>query len=244
MTHDEARQVVDALRNLAFLRSTEAGEETLAAYTAMAEQTAVHVPAFIEACRRVAVTERAEGEPAFPAFGTLAKMTRLVWQQWWQQQALAEDRERRARLRLGDGPSPELTREEAAAWVTHLRARVAARVQEIQHGYAEGSLGSHEPPIAVSAHEPTFRCLRCFDNPAGWQRPYYCPETPCERPHAHPPHVFSARCPCWLDRQADALSAARQAALQTGRPLSADIRALDDYRAGVYRWARPRADLA
>lgn len=93
--------------------------------------------------------------------------------------------------------------------------------------------------LATPDTEPTYRCLLCLDNPAGWQMPRRCPETPCGRRKPHGPHTFTARCPCWLWRNEPRLDQQRQEALATNRPMPADCRSLDDLRDGRYEWAKP-----
>lgn len=82
-----------------------------------------------------------------------------------------------------------------------------------------------------------FACYLCRDAPDGWIVPMNCPETPCDRRKEHAPHTFTARCACWLRRNADAIRVMKQDALAKGKSVPADCYALDDLEAGRYRWA-------
>jgi hypothetical protein len=91
----------------------------------------------------------------------------------------------------------------------------------------------------TSFDEPTYRCPICTDDPAGWIF-VRCPEVSCNRNKAHAAHTFVVRCPCWLERNSAALEQQRQDAIQTNKRVPADCEALDDLRAGRYRFAKPR----
>lgn len=93
--------------------------------------------------------------------------------------------------------------------------------------------------LPTADREPTYRCLTCLDDPAGWIQMRRCPDTPCERRQPHPPHTFTARCRCWLERNAGRLDLRRQDALQDNTPIPFECDALNDLRDGRYRWARP-----
>jgi hypothetical protein len=93
----------------------------------------------------------------------------------------------------------------------------------------------------TSFDEPTYRCPICTDDPAGWISGLRCPDVTCGRFKAHGPHTFAVRCPCWLDRNAPALEQQRSDAIQSNRRPPAECEALDDLRAGRYRFAKPRA---
>lgn len=89
--------------------------------------------------------------------------------------------------------------------------------------------------------EPTYRCATCHDDPNGWIDNIACPEVSCGRHKAHAPHFFAVRCPCWLDRNADALTFSKQEALKNNKAVPADCDALAELREGRYRFAKPRA---
>lgn len=85
--------------------------------------------------------------------------------------------------------------------------------------------------------EPTFACIKCWDEPNGWQQRRICNGHECERRKPHAPHTFTMRCPCWLQRNADALRLAQQDAIAKNKPVPAECRALAELMEGCYRWA-------
>lgn len=119
-------------------------------------------------------------------------------------------------------PKPVDIREKALELMRAHRDQQAARLQ------------------AAPDREPTFRCYRCLDAAGGWLQPMRCPsERSCGRTSPHPPHTFTARCPCWLERNAALLEQRRSAVLQSNAPMPFDVRALDELREGCYEWAKP-----
>lgn len=87
--------------------------------------------------------------------------------------------------------------------------------------------------------EPTYRCWRCQDSPAGWLEPMACPAIYCGKTENHAPHTFTARCPCWLERNAQRFDQRRQEAIQKGSTIPAECDMLAEVREGTYRWAKP-----
>ncbi len=104
---------------------------------------------------------------------------------------------------------------------------------------------STKPPARVAGYlppapgEPTYRCGKCFDDPAGFIRAQQCPIVKCDRKQDHAPHYFTVRCPCWLQRNEGALMMTKDDYERKGKRLPPDVVAVIDLLGGHYRWNKP-----
>lgn len=131
---------VDALQILGLLRAVEVSEATYRAYVAAAEAQGVPAAALIEACRRLSLRERAEGETAFPSFGQILRLARQVAAEGHRRRLAAVETHHR-RLLDAARDRPELSRAEAKAFVDALRAQVEVRRRARR-------IGGHHGPVA------------------------------------------------------------------------------------------------
>lgn len=117
--------VTAALIDMAILRQADPSLDTLDYYSASLVEDGIESADVIAACERIGKTERADGETTFPSYGTLLRVCRDVRKdrQAEQQRALAARAPKRLAAPIDDTP---LTREEAKAFVSRLKADVLA----------------------------------------------------------------------------------------------------------------------
>lgn len=119
--------VTAALSIMAAKRQATVSAETLDLFSADLAEDGVPVERVVEACKRLGRAERAEGETAFPSYGTLLRVCREVARDDERARVakLAAEGERRL-LAEHEVEVKPLTKAEAKAFTDDLKARVAA----------------------------------------------------------------------------------------------------------------------
>ena len=124
--------VVAAMKRMAILRQADAGNATYAAYVVALRHEQQAPDVVTEACDRIAVQRRGDGETAFPSLGDLLLECQRV--------RIAREDQRRAALAASAPPyffeppaRPDMTPDEARAFVSRLRADAqAARRRSVE----------------------------------------------------------------------------------------------------------------
>lgn len=126
---------------------------------------------------------------------------------------------------------------------------ILERVRAIHRADIEARARAKALPPAPN--ERTFACYKCEDDPAGWMVIMRCPDVDCGEPHykqgervEHTPHTFTVRCPCWLEKNREALLFAKQERLRENLPMSRDIHAMHAIDDGRYQWVKPESTWA
>lgn len=118
--------ITAALAKMAILRqASDVSDLTLDIYTAELERFQVPAEAVVEACARLQHRPRSDGETAFPDFGALLKLCRVIAAQ--QASRMNEERYQRWLLETGQREpvdAPERTPEQARAFVAQMRRDV------------------------------------------------------------------------------------------------------------------------
>ncbi len=117
--------VAAALTQMAAFRQADVDGDTLRLYADALAEESLPNEVIVRACRTIERTPRREGETAFPDFGTLLKACSMAKEQI-RQDGIARLASTAPKALMPPEDMPSLTREEAKAFVTRLRADVEA----------------------------------------------------------------------------------------------------------------------
>lgn len=128
VSQEQEQVLMVALGQLAAFRGAEVQGKTLLLFARRLLHERCEVRDVVEACRRLELSEREDGELAFPSLGTLLRHTREVLMA---RQAHAREARQTAARALADGrPSViqgDMSKAEAKAFIDKLKRDVAAQ---------------------------------------------------------------------------------------------------------------------
>jgi hypothetical protein len=123
---DGAEIVVEAMGQMAKFRGAVVADALLARFATRLLAECCEVGDIVEACRRLEVAERADGESSWPELGRFLRVTREARRD----RMARESREREASIAKLHAHAPSaitghMTRQEARAWIERLKRDVA-----------------------------------------------------------------------------------------------------------------------